>query len=232
MTCDASQGIYVPLRIASTALLALMKILSALFGSVVSDEPPQTVPVHSSGRSPHPTKPPSKSVEAESKPDQAADEPGQTEPLQASEVHAASLVEKHAGRFASPLRLAAFIVALTPLTLLGVARCLQPSPQGLGTHHQLGLPPCSMRVLLGIRCPGCGMTTSWAHFTRGQWGQSIRVNPGGFLLALFSLATAVLAIRTVWSGRLPIHQVQAYYTYCLVGIAVITLLDWCARLMG
>ena len=45
---------------------------------------------------------------------------------------------------------------------------LKPNPQGFGTHRSLGLPPCSIRVMFGIPCPSCGMTTSFSHFVRGQ----------------------------------------------------------------
>lgn len=221
MSCDASQGIYVPLQKSSTAVLALLKILSALFGSTVSNEPSQTASLSSSDRSPHPVEP-----------CQADDKADQVNSVLSGDIPSAEPAKEHSGRYVLMLRLAALVIALTPLTLLGVARYLKPSSEGLGTHHQLGLPPCSMRVLLGIRCPGCGMTTSWAHFTRGQWGQSIRVNPGGFLLAIFGLVTAVLAFGVVRLGHVPSQRIQLYYTFGLVGIAIITLLDWCSRLMA
>ena len=45
------------------------------------------------------------------------------------------------------LRVAALLAALTQLALLIVAGNLTPAKQGLGTHQQLGLPPCSMLSL-------------------------------------------------------------------------------------
>lgn len=65
--------------------------------------------------------------------------------------------------------------------------CLQPDPRGYGTHQTLGLPPCTIRLLWGVPCPSCGMTTSFSHFVRGQLSDSIRVNAAGFLLALMFL---------------------------------------------
>ena len=130
------------------------------------------------------------------------------------------------------LRLLAFLIAAAPISLLATARNLEPSDKGLGTHQQLGLPPCSMRVMLGLRCPGCGMTTSWAHFTRGQWTQSLRANTGGFMLAWLGLVGAWLAIGTAWSGELPSLRVQRWFTYVLLGIVVVTLIDWLGRLWG
>jgi len=45
------------------------------------------------------------------------------------------------------------LVALgsTLLLLLGVAVWLLPDPRGIGTHKQLGLPPCSVPQIYGIR---------------------------------------------------------------------------------
>ncbi|MGI9474277.1 MAG: DUF2752 domain-containing protein, partial [Rubripirellula sp.] len=128
------------------------------------------------------------------------------------------------------LRLFALLVALLPISLLVIARNLSPSQQGLGTHQQLGLPPCSMRVMFGIRCPGCGMTTSWSHFTRGQFTQSMQANFGGFLLACLALLVPWIAIRTVRTGQWPSLRSQQWLTYLLIAIVVVTLLEWLGRL--
>lgn len=130
------------------------------------------------------------------------------------------------------IRLAAFLIAAIPLGLLGLAGALEPDSSGLGTHQQLGLPPCSMRFLLGIRCPACGMTTSWAHFTRGQLWQSAQVNAGGFLLAGYSLLVVFLSLGSLWSGRLPSPRTQLFLTLALIGIVVVTVMDWLMRLIG
>src|SRR5207247_577108 len=54
-----------------------------------------------------------------------------------------------------------FVAAALGMTaLLGVARLVEPDLRGYGTHEQLGLPPCTFRLLTGIACPSCGMTTS------------------------------------------------------------------------
>jgi hypothetical protein len=73
------------------------------------------------------------------------------------------------------------------VSLLITAACLPPSANGMGTHQQLGLPPCSMVMFFDMRCPACGMTTSWAHLMRGQIVQSAHANTGGLMLALFAL---------------------------------------------
>lgn len=65
-----------------------------------------------------------------------------------------------------------------------VAASLEPDPRGYGTHQRLGLPECSFQMLFVRPCPGCGMTTSFAHYVRGQWPAAARANPAGLLLAL------------------------------------------------
>ena len=62
----------------------------------------------------------------------------------------------------------------------------------MGTHQQLGLPPCSSIALFGVRCPACGMTTSWALAANLELLPSIRTNIAGFLL--FTIALAFIPI--------------------------------------
>ena len=93
------------------------------------------------------------------------------------------------------------VLCVALLAGFGLAGWLSPSPAGLGTHQQLGLPPCSARVLLGVPCPGCGMTTSFSHFVRGQWASSLKANAGGFVLAVVSALAVVWAAGTAWRGR-------------------------------
>lgn len=130
------------------------------------------------------------------------------------------------------LRVTAGLIALVPLVLLGLAGTLSPDADGLGTHQQLGLPPCSMRLIVGIRCPSCGMTTSWAHFMRGQWPESLRVNPGGFLLALFSVMFAGTSAVVAWNGELPGRSAQRRFAVALIIIAAVTVVHWVIRLAG
>ncbi len=86
------------------------------------------------------------------------------------------------------LRWLALLAGLCVLALLLVARQLEPSPFGYGTHQQLGLPPCSSLVLFGSTCPACGMTTAWAWTTRGQIWPALQANAGGAMLALIAMA--------------------------------------------
>jgi len=114
--------------------------------------------------------------------------------------------------------------------LLITAACLTPSRRGMGTHKQLGLPDCTIVQLFGIRCPSCGMTTSWAHMTRGHVISSFQANAGGALLALAALICGpwllVSGLRGLWTVARP-HE----GTVLVVGVTIIvvTLADWTLR---
>lgn len=88
-------------------------------------------------------------------------------------------------------RIVTAIVSMAALALLLVASCLEPSPFGIGTHTQMGLPACSWPTALHIPCPSCGMTTAFAHAARGDLLASFMAQPFGALLAL---ATAMVAV--------------------------------------
>lgn len=128
------------------------------------------------------------------------------------------------------LRITAIAMTFLPITALAVASRLEPDLRGLGTHQQLGLPPCSMRALVGIRCPSCGMTTSWAYFTRGEWKRSFQTNAGGFLLAFYAIYIARLSLGVARSGSLPSTQSIRKLTIVTVAIGAVTLVDWILRL--
>ena len=114
--------------------------------------------------------------------------------------------------------------------LLVIAAWLQPESSGMGTHRQLGLPPCTFLVLFGIPCPSCGMTTSWSHFMRGEFGQARSANAGGVCLAALaaigSMWSLLAAIRGDSYPALPRHFLIALV--CIV--SAVTVVDWIARM--
>lgn len=127
-------------------------------------------------------------------------------------------------------RVGLFAVAILSLSVLAVARVIEPDPRGWGTHQQLGLHPCTVRQLSGLRCPACGMTTAWSHFVRGQWWEAWRCNAGGTLLAAVC-ATAVpwtlgVSLRGEWLGFRP---TQRRFRMVCLAIIVVTLGDWLLR---
>ena len=117
------------------------------------------------------------------------------------------------------------------VTLLFVSGRLTPDSQGLGTHHQLGLPPCSVRQLFGIRCPSCGMTTSWAHMVRGQVLSAVKANSGGALLALVAATAGPWMLACGLRGRWLLRPPNEWVVLGIgLAVIVITVMDWIIRL--
>jgi hypothetical protein len=94
------------------------------------------------------------------------------------------------------------LISLSVIVLI-IARILQPSSQGIGTHEQIGLPPCTFHRLTGIPCPSCGLTTSFAHAARLDFIASLTTQPFGliaFCLTFFCIPLSISLIRrrTAW----------------------------------
>ncbi len=88
------------------------------------------------------------------------------------------------------------------LGVLLVAWSLTPAER-LGTHRQLGLPPCGMVTMTGLPCPTCGMTTAYALVVRGRLLAAVRAQPMGAILALATVGAALVSLLTVVLGRYP-----------------------------
>jgi hypothetical protein len=131
------------------------------------------------------------------------------------------------------LRLLLGAIGLGLVFLLAVAAMLKPSPYQLGTHRQLGLPPCSFLVLFGVPCPTCGMTTAWAHLMHGEMIRAFQANISGVLLAVLSIAAAPwLMISAAWGRWLiwrPNGSVVGYVSGAIIAIALV---QWGFRLLG
>jgi hypothetical protein len=77
--------------------------------------------------------------------------------------------------------------------VLAVARALDPSPLGHGTHLQLGLPPCTFLALTGVPCPLCGATTTFSLLAHGRVGDGVANQPFAALLFLMTASLAAVA---------------------------------------
>jgi hypothetical protein len=121
-------------------------------------------------------------------------------------------------------RLLAAGVAAACIGLLGVAMVLIPSPNGVGTHQGLGLAQCQFLARTGLPCPGCGMTTSFAWFVRGNIEASLYVQPMGTVLALLVAATFWGALYVAISSK-PVYRLAQripprYYLWYLPSLAI------------
>lgn len=135
-------------------------------------------------------------------------------------------------RWSALQRLGALGLAGILAVPLVVASHLEPNRCGYGTHQQLGLPPCSVSVLLGVRCPLCGGTTAWAHLVRGQGRQALAANGGAALLGVACLVAIPWllgsAVRGRWVLWVPNTSLLAWGA---VALTAVTLIDWLARWM-
>jgi hypothetical protein len=95
--------------------------------------------------------------------------------------------------------LAAYPVFFAVIFLLSLA--LQPNPRGLGTHTQLGLPPCGLYRSTGIPCPSCGMTTAFAWMARGRVLRAVSAHPFGAFAFAAGLAVCVASLWALIRGR-------------------------------
>jgi hypothetical protein len=112
-----------------------------------------------------------------------------------------------------------------------LAAALEPDPRGYGTHQRLGLPPCSFQLLFGLKCPSCGSTTSFAHFIRGEWIDSIRTNPGAFMLAIVSAGMVPWGAYSVWIGRTwRLDDPATAFVWLLSGVVTISVVQWVCRI--
>lgn len=124
------------------------------------------------------------------------------------------------------------LIVFSGLVLL-MARLLRPSPRGVGTHEQLGLPPCPLLHLTGIPCPSCGLTTSFAHAARLHFYQALITQPFGliaFCLTVLSIPLSLYLIRRriAWADFIHARGINAV----LYVLLALYLLSWVYKLLA
>jgi hypothetical protein len=94
-------------------------------------------------------------------------------------------------------------LALGAIGLLVTAAWLAPGGRLMGTHRQLGLPPCGFVTMTGLPCPTCGMTTAFAYTVRGRVLAAAQSQLAGLVLAIGVMAVALASLWTALTGRYP-----------------------------
>lgn len=89
------------------------------------------------------------------------------------------------------------ILIVTFLMISTVGMMLTPSPDGVGTHEALGLPPCGFLVITGYPCPSCGLTTSISLLLHGHIIDAFMVQPFGLILFVTLFIMAGLSITAL-----------------------------------
>jgi Protein of unknown function (DUF2752) len=123
-------------------------------------------------------------------------------------------------------------LALGLMAVFAIAAWLKPydedgRPLRMGTHLQIGLPPCTFQQMTGVPCPSCGMTTSFALLIHGDVVNSLRANAVGTLLALFCLAFIPWSLACALCRRpFFITAFDWALTWVVVVFMVLLLLRW------
>ncbi|HEY8428437.1 MAG TPA: DUF2752 domain-containing protein [Sandaracinaceae bacterium] len=117
-----------------------------------------------------------------------------------------------------------------PLAVLVTAAMLTPAAEGHGTHTQLGLPPCGFLVYTGYPCPGCGLTTSFAHMIRLDVGGAFSANPFGIVLFLCTAAMVPLSILGL-ARKMPVIDTldRLHAEKIAIGLAIVSIVVWLTR---
>ena len=124
------------------------------------------------------------------------------------------------------------IMALVPLATLVTATTLTPDPNGVGTHTQLGLPPCGFLASTGWPCPGCGLTTSFSHMVRFQWAGAAAANAFGialFLVSAFSIPISAMGFIKKWPVVATLERFQ--FEKVVVMLAFSSTIVWTVRIL-
>jgi hypothetical protein len=117
-----------------------------------------------------------------------------------SESHR-DLTGVYAWMYRHRVRLWSAFLLLLFVPMLGIGLYLNPSPAGLATHTQLGLPPCGFYTEYGWPCPTCGYTTAVSHVAHGQWLTAIATQPGGAMVGFLAVACVILGTVGLTTGK-------------------------------
>jgi hypothetical protein len=72
---------------------------------------------------------------------------------------------------------------------------------GLAAHP---LPEsCMSRSLLGVKCPGCGLTRSFISLAHGHWGEAVSYHRVGWLVFLFAAVQVPYRLKRLYGKRPP-----------------------------
>ncbi len=124
------------------------------------------------------------------------------------------------------------ILFLIPTAVVITARILVPDHSALGTHGQLGLPPCGFFVFTGYPCPGCGLTTAFAHMVRLEAGGAFSANPFGivlFLATVLFIPLAAVGFVRGWPVIATLDRVHAEKV--AIGLSLLSVCTWITRVL-
>ncbi len=120
-----------------------------------------------------------------------------------------------------------------PLAVIVTASTLTPNPIGHSTHTQLGLPPCGFLLLTGVPCPGCGLTTAFAHMANFDPIGAASANPFGIPLFLVSAFTIPFSAWGYLRGLRVIETLERFhFEKVAIMLSISSILVWGTRLLA
>ena len=115
--------------------------------------------------------------------------------------------------------------------LLSAAAWLTPDGSGMGSHEQLGYPPCTMLTLTGYPCPTCGMSTAFAHAVRGELLSAFHAQPAGLVLALAAIVAACMSLGVVVTGKVwAVNWYRVSPTRVTLAVILLVVAGWVYKL--
>lgn len=119
------------------------------------------------------------------------------------------------------------VTALGCAVVLGLAMWLEADRRGVGTHEQLGLPPCGFVEMFDIPCPSCGFTTTYTLAAHGRFIDAAVNQPFGlFLFVLTALAVPAGVIAAARNVSLLDATVRWPWNRIMLGLLVGWLACW------
>lgn len=125
-------------------------------------------------------------------------------------------------------------VLLLSAVVVSAAFVLQTVPEGRVAVWGLESHPlphtCLVRVLLGARCPSCGLTRSFVHLAHGRWAESVAVHPVGWLLAVAVVLQFPYRLAALFGANpLPLGRtVPLLFGWSLLAVVFVT---WLVELL-
>jgi hypothetical protein len=127
------------------------------------------------------------------------------------------------------------IYFLLSAAVIAAAFCLQVLPDGdrvsIREASEAKLPPlCISRYLLGLKCPGCGLTRSFIHLAHGDVAASVRAHRVGWLL--FAVIAAQIPYRAYAMRWPPKGKAAARFSTWVCWVLVVLLLaNWAGEML-
>ncbi len=111
--------------------------------------------------------------------------------------------------------------------LLRVGFLTHPDARGVGTHEQLGMPPCSWPILYDMPCPTCGVTTATSYLLHLHPVRAFLTQPFGMLLALSSILTVIASLGHLIRGESLLFRLSKWnWGWILLAWTLLLLLSW------